>query len=64
MLDNAKKDRINGAKGLFRICRPDESVFRMQLPVCYLRDEGGREIFYGSAVDITVVMNLRESSKR
>ena len=59
MLDNAKKDRINGAKGLFRIYKPDESIFWMQLLVYYLRDEGGQEVFYGSAMDMTEVMNLR-----
>ena len=64
MLDNAKKDRINGAKGLFRIYKPDESIFWMQLLVYYLRDEGGQEVFYGSAMDMTEVMNLREQSKR
>ena len=60
MLDNAKKDRINGAKGLFRIYKPDESIFWMQLLVYYLRDEGGQDIFYGSVMDMTEVMNLRE----
>ena len=60
MLDNAKKDRINGAKELFRIYKPDESIFWMQLLVYYLRDEGGQEVFFGSAMDMTEVMNLRE----
>ena len=64
MLDNAKKDRINGAKGLFRIYKPDESIFWMQLLVYYLRDEGGQEVFYGSAMDMTEVMNLREQLGR
>lgn len=64
MLDDAKKDRINGAKGLFRIYKPDESIFWMQLLVYYLRDEGGQEVFYGSAMDMTEVMNLREQLGR
>ena len=54
MLKQAAEDRINGANGLFRIYKPNGTLFWMQLHVYYLRqDEQDRSIFYGSARDMT-----------
>ena len=54
MLAEARKDRINGSEGLFRIYKPNGTIFWMQLRVYYLRDnEKGEAIFYGSARDMT-----------
>lgn len=61
--DGAYRDRINGAKGLPRVCNPDGSIFRIKLLVYYLRDENGQQICYGSAMDMTEVMNLRDQLK-
>ena len=60
LLDEAYKDRINGAKGLFRVYNPDNSIFWIQVLAYYLRDDNGRQIYYGSAMDMTEVMNLRD----
>ena len=64
MLDDAYKDRINGAKGLFRVYSPDGSVFWTQVLVYYPRNENGRQIYYGSLTDMTEVMTLRDRIKR
>ena len=63
MLDDAYNDRINGAKGLFRVYNPDGSVFWTQVLVYYLKDENKQQIFYGSLSDMTEVMNLRDQLK-
>jgi hypothetical protein len=36
----------------------------MQLRIYYLRDENGRRIFYGSAGNMTEIMNLRDQLSR
>ncbi|MBQ6721089.1 MAG: EAL domain-containing protein, partial [Clostridia bacterium] len=59
MLTAAEKDSINGAEGLFRIYLPDGGIFWMYLRVYYLREENGRQLFYGSARDMTEIMVLR-----
>ena len=64
MLSEALKDRINGAKGIFRVWKPDNTIFWIQLLIYYLRDENNQRIFYGSAVDMTEVMNLRDQLKQ
>ena len=63
LLDDAYKDRINGAKGLFRVFNPDGSIFWIKLLVYYLRNENNQQIYYGSAMDMTEVMNLRDQIK-
>ena len=63
MLDEAYKDRINGAKGLFRVYNPDGSVFWIRVLVYYLKDENGQQIYYCSAMDMTEVMTLRDQLK-
>jgi len=64
MLSAAVEDKINGAEGLFRVYKPNGSLFWMQLRIYYLRDENGRQIFYGSAGDMTEIMNLRDQLSR
>ena len=64
LLDEAHKDRINGAKGLFRVYNPDGTIFWIHVLVYYLRDENGRQVYYCSAMDMTEVMNLRDQIKR
>jgi PAS domain S-box-containing protein len=59
MLTAAEKDPINGAEGLFRVYLPDGDIFWMYLRVYYLREEDGRQLFYGSARDMTEIMVLR-----
>ena len=54
MLENAKNDRINGARGHFRIYKPNMSLFWMQIHVYFLRSaEEGGDLFYASCQDIT-----------
>ena len=60
MLRSAVEDRINGAEGLFRVYKPDGSLFWMQLHVYYLRDDRDQRIFYGAAKDMSEVMSLRD----
>ena len=57
-LDAAAEDRINGAEGLFRIYKPNGAIFWMQLRIYYLREEGGQQLFYGSARDMTELQYL------
>jgi EAL domain-containing protein (putative c-di-GMP-specific phosphodiesterase class I)/GGDEF domain-containing protein len=64
MLTAAEKDPINGAEGLFRIYLPDGGIFWMHLRVYYLREENGRQLFYGSARDMTEIMVLRSRMSR
>ena len=64
MLSAAVEDKINGAEGLFRVYKPNGSLFWMQLRIYYLRDENGRRIFYGSAGNMTEIMNLRDQLSR
>ena len=64
LLDDAYKDRINGAKGLFRVFNPDGSIFWIHVLVYYLREENGQQVYYGSAMDMTEVMTLRDQIKR
>ena len=58
-LKEAVEDKINGAEGIFRVYKPDGSVFWMQVRVYYLRDDGDKRIFYGAAKDMSEIMNLR-----
>lgn len=58
-LKEAVEDRINGAEGIFRVYKPDGSVFWMQVRVYYLRDDGDKRVFYGAAKDMSEIMNLR-----
>ena len=64
MLTDAGKDPINGAEGLFRVYLPDGGIFWMYLRVYYLREENGRQLFYGSARDMTEIMVLRSRMNR
>ena len=59
MLTAAKEDQINGAEGLFRVYLPSGDIFWMYLRVYHLREETGRQLFYGSARDMTEIMILR-----
>ena len=58
ILDAAVEDQINGAEGVFRVYKPNGSIFWMQLHVYYLRDEDGHQLFYGSARDMTELQYL------
>lgn len=64
MFSAAMQDKINGAEGLFRVYKPDGSLFWMHLRVYYLRDENGQKIFYGSARDMSEIMLLRDQVAR
>ena len=58
MLSAAAADHINGAEGIFRVYKPSGSIFWMHLYVYYLREENGRQMFYGSARDMTELQYL------
>ena len=60
MLDNAAADRINGANGLFRVFKPNGALFWMQLHVYLLRRDMGKDIFYGSARDMTELQFINQ----
>ena len=58
LLNNAKKNRMSGDSGFFRVYKPDGSIFWMELHVYYLREEAGASIFYGSARDMTELLYI------
>ena len=58
MMEAAKEDRINGAEGLFRVYKPNGSIFWMQMHVYYLREKNGQQVFYGSCRDMTEMQYL------
>jgi len=58
MLDDAVRDRINGAEGLYRIYTPTGAIFWLQVRVYFLRRDGNRELFYASVRDMTEMQYL------
>ncbi len=58
MLYAAKKDRINGCSGLFRVYKPNGTVFWIQVHVYYLREDGYASLFYASCRDMTEVQYM------
>ena len=59
-LDKAAEDHINGASGLFRIYKPNGALLWMQLHVYLLRRDMGKDIFYGSARDMTELQFINQ----
>ena len=56
MLENARRNRITGSSGFFRIFKPGGALFWMDLRVYYLREQDGGSLFYGSARDMTELL--------
>ena len=53
MLAAAEKDHINGAKGTFRVFKPNGTIFWIALRVYYLSKDVKGKKFYASAQDVT-----------
>ena len=58
LLENAKKNRMSGESGFFRVYKPGGAIFWMQLHVYYLREDGASSVFYGSARDMTELLYI------
>ena len=56
LLYNAKKNRMSGDSGFFRVYKPGGAIFWMQLQVYYLRETRDASVFYGSARDMTELL--------
>ena len=56
LLYNAKKNRMSGDSGFFRVYKPGGAIFWMQLHVYYLREVRDASVFYGSARDMTELL--------
>ena len=49
----ALRDRINGAMGVFRVFKPNGSIFWISLHLYYIDEDPGGKKFYASAQDVT-----------
>ena len=56
MLEEAKRNRISGNSGFFRIFKPDGSLVWLEVQAYYLREQDGASLFYGSVRDRTEML--------
>ena len=60
LLDQAKDDRLNGSSGMLHFYKTDGTLTSYVMRFYYLRNEEGKEIFYGAVQNVTRLVNLEK----
>ena len=60
MLEQAERDRVNGAVEIVRVFKPNGSIFWIQVHAYYLQETDGGKIFYGSCRDMTELQYINQ----
>ena len=53
LLSQAERDRVNGACGVFRVYKPNGTIFWMRAHVYYMDEDVSGKTFYASTQDVT-----------
>ena len=60
MLEQAERDRVNGAVEIVRVFKPNGSIFWIQVHAYYLQETDEGKIFYGSCRDMTELQYINQ----
>ena len=60
LLNDAEKDRMNGAKGVLHFYKTDGTLTTFSMKFYYLRSENGVKFFYGAVQNITKLSTLEK----